>query len=60
MESSSDDEPLESAVVSRSVRTGRSKAPVKYFAEESDSDEKEKEGSKEWSGSGSDFDDDDD
>lgn len=60
VESSSDDEPLESAVVSRSVRTGRSKAPVKYFAEESDSDEKENEGSKEWSGSGSDFDDDDD
>lgn len=60
VESSSDDEPLESAVVSRSVRTGRSKAPVKYFAEESDSDEKENEGSKEWTGSGSDFDDDDD
>ncbi|RMX40987.1 hypothetical protein pdam_00011595 [Pocillopora damicornis] len=58
VESSSDDEPLESAVVSRSVRTGRSKAPVKYFEEESDSDDKENEGSKEWSGSGSDFDDD--
>ena len=59
MDSSSDEEPLETAAPSRAPRAGRAKAPVKYFVEESEdeeSDEKEEEISKGWSLSDSDFD----
>lgn len=58
VESFSDDELLESVVVSWLVCIGRFKVFVKYFEEESDSDDKENEGLKEWFGLGSDFDDD--
>ena len=57
-DSSSDDEPLETAAVrARAPRAGRAKAAVKYF-EDSDDDvnDKENDDTKDWSISDSDFD----
>lgn len=53
--SSSDEGPVRS----RTARTGRAKAPVKYFLESEgeDSDDKENDNTKDWSLSGSDFED---
>lgn len=45
-------------MLTRGPRAGRTKAPVKYFNEDSegeDSDEKENENTKDWSLSDSDF-----
>lgn len=55
MDSSGDEGPVRTRV----ARSGRSKAPVKYFIEsEEDSDDKENEKTKDWSLSGSDFEED--
>lgn len=55
LNSSSDEGPVRARV----ARSGRSKAPVKYFIEsEEDSDDKENEKTQDWSLSGSDFEED--